>query len=111
MVDGRPAMALVGVGRAPAALLRIGDRLTATAVLASIEANAIWVQDGAIRTRVSVSTPPASTARAVVAVVPLQSSPESRAAEGAALSPAEAPGTGNAAFRAAVEEKLKTMNR
>lgn len=113
MVDGRPAMALVSVGRAPAGLLRVGDRLTATAVLASIEANAIWVQDGTVRTRVPVSGSLAATARSPAPMVPSEAAAGTRVATGASVAPlpAEAPGAGNAAFRAAVEEKLKAMNR
>ena len=113
MVDGRPAMALVSVGRAPAALLRAGDRLSATAVLASIEANAIWVQDGALRTRVPMSGAWATTARTLAPALPPDAASTPRVAAGAAVAtpPAETPGTGNAAFRAAVEEKLKAMNR
>lgn len=113
MVAGQPAMALVGVGGAPAVLVRPGDRITATAVVVSIEASAMQVRDGGRVSRIEVSSAPSRIAAAPlrpVATAPADAMPAPAA--GVAPAPAEdAPGSGNAAFRAAIEDKVRAMGR
>jgi hypothetical protein len=111
MVDGRPAMALVSVAGAPAVLVRQGDRVTATAAVAGIETHAILLRDGDRVSRIEVAASPIR-----IAVAPLQpavAAPTVAApAAGVAPPPAgDAPGSGNAAFRAAIEDKIRSMNR
>lgn len=111
MVDGQPAMALVSVAGAPAVLVRQGDRVTATAAVAGIETNAMLLRDGDRVSRIEVTAAPTR-----IAAAPLQSTVAAPtvAAPAAGVAPApagDAPGSGNAAFRAAIEDKIRSMNR
>lgn len=112
MVDGQPAMALVSVAGAPAVLVRQGDRVTATAAVAGIETNAMLLRDGDRVSRIEVTASPIRMAVAPSkppgVAVPTSAAP----AAGVAPAPAgDAPGSGNAAFRAAIEDKIRSMNR
>ena len=111
MVDGRPAMALVSVAGAPAVLVRQGDRVTATAAVAGIETNAMLLRDGDRVSRIEVTASPVR--RAVAPMQPGLAAPVAVApAAGVAPAPSgDAPGSGNAAFRAAIEDKIRSMNR
>lgn len=112
MVDGRPAMALVSVAGAPAVLVRPGDRVTASAVVSGIEANAMLLREGEQVSRIEVTAGPVTVA---AAPLPPAATPAPQGAApmaGAAAPPAgDAPGSGNAAFRAAIEDKVRSMNR
>lgn len=111
MVAGQPAMALVSVGGGPAVLARPGDRITATAVVVGIEASAMQVRDGGRVARIEVSAMPARIAPPAQRPVS-PAPPDAAAAAGVAPAPAgDAPGSGNAAFRAAIEDKVRSMNR
>ncbi len=111
MVDGRPAMALVSVAGAPAVLVRQGDRVTTTAVVAGIETSAMLLRDGDRVSRIEVTAAPTR-----IAAAPLQPTVTAPPAPvpAAGVAPAlagDAPGSGNAAFRAAIEDKVRSMNR
>lgn len=111
MVDGRPAMALVSVAGAPAVLLRQGDRVTATAVVASIEAGAVQLRDGDRISRIEVTAWPTRISSAPLQPAVSLPAVAAPAAGGAPAAAGDTPGSGNAAFRAAIEDKIRSMNR
>jgi len=109
LIEGRPALALVAVDGAPATLRRPGDALGHGTVLLRVAAEGLVLSDGPRERHVRLTGP--------VTVVADAPQPAALAAmpppPGTFALPAldEPAGSGNAAFRAAIEERVRALRR
>jgi len=108
-VDGVPSLALVG-GESPR-LLRAGDLMPGGAAVLAVETRALVLrEDGRVR-RLELTGPVVTLASAPPASAPPAMPPPGFGAMPMPPTPDDRVGSGNAAFRAAVEEKARSMRK
>lgn len=101
-------LAIASVDLGPEMLVRVGDRLGPATVVRIDDASMTYRLAGNER-RVSVQTLPAATATAMPVAAPKPPPGFTAAAPAMARAEGSEPGSGNAAFRQAVEKKIQSI--